>query len=184
MSGSQKKNKDKNKAATHLQKQNQRRKIHINNSPKAFEDAYLQRLGQTPVEWIKTKIETGSNLNTIKYLFEINAAAIAQKRHCRAQTFERYYAQYKKMIVAEKRFFPAQLYETDTPEKGECPENAGGIWTIEDDNKLFQLYDYGCNIDVIAAYLKRPQNSIIERLVASGKAKSKEEFVVHINDNP
>ena len=71
-------------------------KVSIDPSPEAFEKAFCQRLGQTPIEWVKAKVESGSQVGSIQYLFEITAAAIAEKYHCTPQAFHGYYAQYLK----------------------------------------------------------------------------------------
>ena len=54
-------------------------KVYLDPSPKAFEEAFSRRLGQTPLEWVKAKVEGGSELRTIQYLYEITAAAIGGK---------------------------------------------------------------------------------------------------------
>ena len=59
-------------------------KIFIDPSPGSFELAFQMRLGQTPLEWVKMKVEGGSQLETIQYLFEISAAEIA-KEHGRTK---------------------------------------------------------------------------------------------------
>ena len=68
----------------------------ITYDPKVFEESFRKRLGQTPVEWVATKVESGSPISSIQYLFEISAAAIAQRNYCAPQSFERYYNQYLK----------------------------------------------------------------------------------------
>ena len=71
-------------------------KIFIDPSPSSFEHAFQTRLGQTPLEWVKTKVEGGSQLESIQYLFEISAAEIARLNNCVPQPFDRYYSQYLK----------------------------------------------------------------------------------------
>ncbi len=66
----------------------------INISPAAFEKAFCNRLGQSPLEWVKAKVESGSQLDAIRYLYELSAAAIAQQNNCCAPCFDRYYAEY------------------------------------------------------------------------------------------
>lgn len=68
----------------------------IGSSPTVFEDAFGKRLNQTPLEWLETKIEVGSRIEDIKYLFEISAAEIARQNNCVPQPFDRYYSQYQK----------------------------------------------------------------------------------------
>lgn len=73
-----------------------KRKIHIDPSPEAFEGAFYHRLGQTPAGWVKTKVENGSPLDSIQYLFELNADAVAKQYHCCPQPFDVYYRKYLK----------------------------------------------------------------------------------------
>lgn len=63
----------------------------MNRSPAAFEAAFQQRMGLTPTQWVKTKIENGSRKDDVKYLFVICAEEIAKENNCKAQSFERYY---------------------------------------------------------------------------------------------
>ena len=65
-------------------------------SPVDFENAFLGRLGQTPLEWVKTKVEGGSQMGAIQYLFEISSTEIARQNNCMPQPFDRYYSQHLK----------------------------------------------------------------------------------------
>ena len=65
-----------------------------NPSPDAFEDAFQRRLGQSPQEWVKTKVDGGSPIDSIRYLFNLNAFAVAKESDCVQQSFEEYYDQY------------------------------------------------------------------------------------------
>lgn len=71
----------------------QTRKPQINSSPEAFEDAFLNRLGVSPINWISEKVKTGSDLSSIQHLFEVLSAEIARKNNCVPQSFNRYYVQ-------------------------------------------------------------------------------------------
>lgn len=55
-----------------------------------FEKAFVYRFGQTPLEWIKAKVENGSELSAIEYLYDITSAALSQKYSCRAPDFDYY----------------------------------------------------------------------------------------------
>lgn len=59
---------------------------------KQFETLFEDRLGQTPIEWIKSKVSAGSKIEDIKYLYEITVAAIAQKNWCNPVPFEHYFS--------------------------------------------------------------------------------------------
>lgn len=73
-----------------------RGQVHPVSVPGFFEAAFQARLGQTPLEWVKMKVEGGSQLESIQYLFEISAAEIARQNNCVPQPFDRYYSQYLK----------------------------------------------------------------------------------------
>jgi len=51
-----------------------RGQVHPVSVPDFFEAVFQARLGQTPLEWVKMKVEGGSQLESIQYLFEISAA--------------------------------------------------------------------------------------------------------------
>ena len=63
----------------------------IDRSIRAFEAAFQRRIGSTPSEWLRRKIENGSRKDDVKYLFEICASEIASQNNCRSQAFELYY---------------------------------------------------------------------------------------------
>lgn len=63
----------------------------VDRSLRAFEIAFQHRIGLTPSEWVKRKIENGSRKDDVKYLFEICASEIASQNNCRSQAFELYY---------------------------------------------------------------------------------------------
>ena len=67
------------------------RKPRIDHSPAAFETAFRQKIGVSPAEWIKAKIENGSIKDDVKYYFGVCATAIAAESNCEPQEFERYY---------------------------------------------------------------------------------------------
>ena len=56
----------------------------------SFEAAFIERLGQTPREFITAKLNAGSDVRSTQYLYEITAAAIAQKSGCGAENFNKY----------------------------------------------------------------------------------------------
>lgn len=80
-----------------------RTKLVVSRDPRVFELRFRDRIGQTPIEWVATKMESGSPLSSVKYLFEITAAAIAQKNNCEAQSFECYYSQLMRSVEEDER---------------------------------------------------------------------------------
>ena len=75
---------------------NHKKNVPLNSGSPAFERAFFSRLGQSPVEWLESKVRAGSRIEDIKYLYEISAAEIARQNNCVPQPFDRYYSQYLK----------------------------------------------------------------------------------------
>lgn len=63
-------------------KSKKEKKPPISRNPIVFETAFEKRLGQTPVDYLVNKIQGGSNISSIEYLFDIISAEIAMKNHC------------------------------------------------------------------------------------------------------
>lgn len=71
--------------------------------PKVFEAAFQKRLGQTPVDYLIGKIQSGSSVSSIEYLFDIVSAEIAAKNHCVCKGFDYYHAKAQERIQAMKK---------------------------------------------------------------------------------
>ena len=54
----------------------------ISKDPKVFETAFQNRLGQSPTDYLVGKIQSGSSVSSVEYLFDIVSAEIAAKNHC------------------------------------------------------------------------------------------------------
>ncbi len=120
-------------------------KIFIDPSPSIFELAFQMRLGQTPLEWVKMKVEGGSQLESIQYLFEISAAEIARQNNSVPQPFDRYYSQYLKSKevkpVAQRS---VKVYKKLVRDKiPEIIEKSGKTCTVETltDEKYIAMLD-------------------------------------------
>ena len=72
-------------------KSTKQKRPRIDRSIRSFEAAFQRRIGLTPSEWVRRKIENGSKKDDVKYLFEICASEIASQNNCRSQAFELYY---------------------------------------------------------------------------------------------
>ena len=75
----------------------------MSKDPKAFETAFQKRLGQSPTDYLVEKIQSGSDLSSIEYLFDILSAEIAMKNHCVCRGFAYYHAKAQERIKAMKK---------------------------------------------------------------------------------
>ena len=75
----------------------------VNKDPKVFETAFQKRLGQSPVDYLVEKIQSGSDHSSIEYLFDILSAEIAMKNHCACRGFAYYHAKAQERIKAMKK---------------------------------------------------------------------------------
>lgn len=75
----------------------------ISKDPKVFESAFETKLGQAPVDYLIAKIQGGSSVSSISYLFDIVAAEIVMKNHCVSKGFEFYYALAQERMEAMKK---------------------------------------------------------------------------------
>jgi len=64
----------------------------VKKDPKVFEGTFFDRIRQTPVEFLIGKIKAGSDVESIRYLFEIISAEIGRLNHCICLGFDHYYA--------------------------------------------------------------------------------------------
>ena len=75
----------------------------VSKDSKVFETAFQKRLGQTPAEYLVEKIQCGSDISSIEYLFDILSAEIAMKNHCVCKGFAYYHAKAQERINAMKK---------------------------------------------------------------------------------
>lgn len=75
----------------------------VRKDPEAFEIAFKKRLGQSPVDYLIGKIQSGSSISSIEYLFDIVSAEIAMKNNCICKGFAYYHAKAQERINAMKK---------------------------------------------------------------------------------
>ena len=68
-----------------------------------FETAFQKKLGQTPVDYLISKIQSGSSISSIEYLFDIVSAEIAMKNYCVCKGFAYYHSKAQEKINAMKK---------------------------------------------------------------------------------
>ncbi len=66
----------------------------LHTAPEYFENAFYKCLGQHPLEWVRVKMEGGSDIGAVSYLYEISASEIARMNNCVAVSFEYYHSRY------------------------------------------------------------------------------------------
>lgn len=69
----------------------QENNVNISNESNVFVSAFKSKLGRTPYEFISKKIKTGSQIDDIKYLFNIISVEIARQNNCEFFDFDNFY---------------------------------------------------------------------------------------------
>ena len=75
----------------------------VRRNPVVFETAFEKNLGQTPADYLVSKIQSGSSVSSIEYLFNIISAEIAMKNYCVCKGFAYYHSKAQKRINAMKK---------------------------------------------------------------------------------
>lgn len=89
----------------------------LRQNPQVFEIAFEERLGQSPVNYLIGKIQSGSSTSTIEDLFEIISAEIAMKNKCLCKGFDYYHTMAKeKMKEMKKLIVYNKLVRDNIPE--------------------------------------------------------------------
>lgn len=75
----------------------------VSKDPKAFEIAFKKRLGQSPEDCLIGKIQSGSSISSIEYLFDIVSAEIAMRNNCACKGFDYYHMKAQERVNAMKK---------------------------------------------------------------------------------
>ena len=75
----------------------------VSKDPKVFETAFRKRVGQSPTDYLVGKIQSGSSISSVEYLFDIVSAEIASRNHCECKGFAYYHAKAQERINAMKK---------------------------------------------------------------------------------
>ena len=132
----------------------------ISKDPKVFETAFRKRLGQSPTDYLVGKIQSGSSVSSVEYLFDIVSAEIAAKNHCECKGFDYYHAKAQERIKAmKKRTVHNKLVRDRIPE------------IIEASGKT-------CTVDILPndAYIEALDAKLNEELAEYQQSKSLEEL--------
>ena len=137
-----------------------------NKNLSLFVKAFQERLHRTPDEYINEKLATGSKLDAVRYVFDIQAAAISQVNNCK---FYDFYYFYNRRRRNSKQTPPE-------PRKGKRPENAGAKWSTEDEQLLVKMYKSGATKQEMCDRFKRTETGLAARLVHLGVIKDRDTF--------
>lgn len=101
----------------------------VSKNPIVFETAFEKKLGQTPVDYLISKIQGGSSVSSIEYLFDIVSAEIAMKNNCVCKGFTYYHTKAQERInTMKKRTVHNKLVRDRIPE---IIEASGRTCTME-----------------------------------------------------
>ena len=112
----------------------------VSKNPKVFEEAFEKNLGQHPADYLIEKIQGGSSVSSIEYLFDILSADIAMKNNCACKGFDYYYmiAQ-ERMKAMRKRTVYNKLVRDRIPEIIEASGKTCVAVTLPDDAYIRML---------------------------------------------
>ena len=89
----------------------------VTKNPIVFETAFEKKLGRTPADYLISKIQSGSPISSIEYLFDIVSAEIAMKNNCVCKGFAYYHEKAQERINAmKKRMVHNKLVRDRIPE--------------------------------------------------------------------
>lgn len=137
------------------------------SSIKIFNDAFKNRLGRTPYEYIYKKMDTGSQIEDIRYLFNIIAAEISRKNNCRYFDFDYFYRD-----IADYKPVTKSLNSNTTKR----PENVGKFWSAAEEQLLIKMYNNNATKKEMCDTFKRTENGLAARLVKLGVIEDREVF--------
>lgn len=132
----------------------------VSKNPKVFEEAFEKNLGQHPADYLIEKLQGGSSVSSIEYLFDILSADIAMKNHCTSKGFDYYHiiAQ-ERMKAMRKRTVHNKLVRDRIPEIIEATGRTCIAVTLPDD-----------------AYIRALDAKLDEELAEYQKSKSLEKL--------
>ncbi len=81
--------------------------------PGVFEQAFIERMGLSPVEYIMQKLQTGSDLSAIEYLYGMISAEIARQNRCINPGFTMYYEEAQRVLRTSSQADKAVSIESD-----------------------------------------------------------------------
>ena len=140
----------------------------LNTSVQFFTGAFQNRLGCTPDQYIAKKLDTGSRVDDIKYLYNMIASEIAHRNNCKCFEFDYFYRNH---VV-----HPMPPLEKKVVTKTTRPENAGKFWTREEERLLVQMYNSSATKQEMCAAFKRTEVALAARLVRLGIIESRDVF--------
>ena len=107
-----------------------------------FESAIKNRIGQDPTAYVASKLASGSDLDAIRYLFDIIAAEVEMKSKCKSPGFDFYYVK----VLGNKSVKPTETTQPKPAGMQRTPTSTvpKHRWTMEEDvlccRRFFEQY--------------------------------------------
>ena len=141
---------------------------HQNNDVEFFVKVFQNRLHRTPDEYIDEKLATGSKLDAVKYLFDIQAAAISQSNNCGYFDFDYFYSRRNYCNKGNPQNAPTKISTR--------PKNAGKLWSKEEEQLLIKMYQSTATKQEMCDRFGRTERGLAARLVRLGIIEEREIF--------
>ena len=162
-------------------------------SPEFFSFVFERRMGLSPRQYIEKKLKNGSDVDATKYLFNIMASEISRQNNCQVFYFDYFYSIIRSNQSKPYNFTVTHITKptvntntqktqsfftekTSTPKLNERPENAGKLWTKEDDQLLIKMYNSTATKKEMCNVFKRTETGLAARLVRLGVIKDRDVF--------
>ena len=135
----------------------------IKKDPKVFERAFLERLDRHPVDFIIDHIKSGSDIGSVRYLYDIMSAEIARKNNCICMSFDTYYV--KALNEVKRMEQQKKIKKYNKLVRDRIPE-------------IIQASGKSCKTEILThdAYIQKLDEKLNEELAEYQKSKSLEEL--------
>lgn len=135
----------------------------IRKDPKIFERAFLARLDRLPVDFIIEQIQSGSDTDSIQYLYDIMSSEIARKNNCICVSFDHYYT--KAMSEVNRMSHQKKVIQYNKLVRDKIPE-------------IITASGKTCKTEILSheAYLQKLDEKLNEELAEYQQSKSLEEL--------
>ena len=144
------------------------------NKLTSFDIAFIDWIGQGPVSYIRSKVDGGSDLESIRYLFEIMEAEIERKSNTKSPGFDFYYA--LAGCKEEKKEPPVCIREPKVAETVHVNKGQRHRWIFEEDvvccRRFFEQYVLQYSSMDLQFFAQRLHRELLDISVGSLRMKA------------